>query len=137
MLRHDFSADPQAQRQQLRWLALALAAIAAGLAGFTHSQVVPLLLAGLAGLAAAGAVCFRRIGRDVFLVFALLGLIVGHVVSWVVVILLYVFGISVVGALLRQAAMNRLDRDFAACRRRATMFVEAPATPVESFGRQS
>lgn len=132
-----FTPDPLRERRQLALLALALAVLA-GLAGVVlGSSVLSVVAATLAGCTALGALAFRRIGRDVYLVFALLSAGIGRVVSWLARLLAYAGGIALTGSLLRVVRMDRLDRDFRACRGRETMFRDAPETDRESFNRQS
>jgi hypothetical protein len=128
---------PSKERAQLLVLAGGLAAIAVTFAFFLGARVFPGVLLALAALALTGAVLHRRIGHDVYLVFALIALAVGRIISPVVVFLAYLLGVSLVGLILRAFGMDKLKRDFIRCREAPTMFVDPPHTPPESFRRQS
>jgi hypothetical protein len=137
VLGRGFSPGAAAERQQLLVLALGLAAIAGGtwwLWGLRGLNVAGL---SLAVLALAGFVAYRAIGRGVFLVFSLLALAVGRLVSWAIVLLLYVVFIAGFGMLLRLFGMNRLDRNFAVCKRKTTMLTDVAPLEVAGFRRQS
>jgi len=126
-----------AERRQLLFFATGVTVIAVGLLTFTARQVVPVILLSLGVLAAGGAVAYRWIGRGVYLVLSMLAALIGSVVSRAVVAVTYVLAIAGFGSLLRVVRMNRLERDFARCRRKETMLTDAPPTDRESFGRQS
>ena len=137
MLTPNLSSGPAAERQQLLFLGIGLAVIAAGTWWFLGSRISSLVLIVLASVALAGFVVYRAIGRDVFLVFMLLSLAIGHVVSWVVVLLLYAVVIAGLGAMLRLFGMNRLERNFDACRKKASMLADVPPLDATGFRRQS
>lgn len=137
LFRHRFGSDPVQERHQLAVLALGLAAVAGALWLWTGRPAAPAVLASLAGVAGAGWLAFPWLGRSVYLLFSLLSAGVGRGISWIVVGTIYWVGIGVFGSLLRLFGMNRLDRDFEACRKRTSMLSEAPVTSQPSFGRQS
>jgi fatty acid desaturase len=125
------------ERSQLLWLGAGLAVIGTGFGCAFGRWTFPAILLGLAALALVGALADRRVGRSVFLVFTLVSLTVGRLVSWLVVLVLYVLAIGVFGSILKLFGMNRLERDFAANKRKATMFVDVPPLDRASFRRQS
>lgn len=128
---------PAAEKQQLLFLGIGLAVMAVGSWWFFGSRISSLVLIVLASVALAGFVAYRAIGRDVFLVFMLLSLAIGHVVSWVIVLVLYAVVIAGLGSMLRLFGMNRLERNFAACRKKASMLADVPPLDAASFRRQS
>jgi hypothetical protein len=125
------------ERQQLLILAVGLAIIAAGGWWLFGRPSLTVALLALATVALAGFVAYRAIGRGVFLVFSLLSSAIGRLVSWVIVIVLYVVVIAGFGLMLRLVGMNRLDRNFAACKRKRTMLVDVPPLDAAGFRRQS
>jgi hypothetical protein len=137
VLEPGFSRGAAAERQQLLFLGLGLAAIAAvhwWLSGLRPAGVV-LLVLGV--LALAGAVAHGAIGRGVFLIFAVLTLALGRVVSWVIVLGMYVLFIAGLGSVLRLFGMDRLARNFEACKKRRSMLMDVPPLDAASFERQS
>jgi hypothetical protein len=137
MLEPDLNRGPSAEKQQLLFLGIALTLLG-GADFWLHGPRVigaVLLVLGTAGL--AGRVAHRAMGRSVFLVFALLSAALGRLVSWVVVFVLYVLVIATLGSILRLFGMNRLARNFEACKKMASMLVDVPPLPAASFGRQS
>jgi Rhomboid family len=126
-----------AERQQLRWLAVGLTLIGGAFSWGLGPRPFPLLLLGLAALAWLGTVAHRAMGRTVFLLFTLVSLTLGRVVSWVVVLALYVLAIGVLGSIFKLFGMNRLERDFEACRRKTTMLVDVPPLDPAGLRRQS
>jgi hypothetical protein len=135
------SADPSpsvaAERQQVRWLAVGFTLMAGVSWWILGPRPLPLVLLGLAGLAWVGAVAHRAMGRSVFLLFTVMALALGRVVSWVVVLVLYVLAIGMLGSIFKLFGMNRLERDFAACKRKTTMLVDVPPLDPAGFRRQS
>lgn len=125
------------ERSQLLFLGIGLAAVASALAWVFGARVFPGILAAFACAALAGWVAYRRIGHDVYLVFALIALAIGRIVSPVVVFIMYLAGIALVGAALRVFGVNRLKRDFRSCKQLPTMLVDATQPSDESFRRQS
>ena len=126
-----------AERAQLAWLAVGLAAIGGALWWTLGPRPFPLVLLGLAGLAGLGWLAYRAMGRTVFLLFTLVSLTLGRVVSWLVVLVLYALAIGVLGSIFKLFGMNRLERDFAACQRKTTMLVDVPPLDPAGFRRQS
>ena len=137
MLTPNLWPEPAAEKRQLLVLGIGLAVMAAGTCWFFGSRIPSLVLIVLAAVALAGLVAYRAIGRDVFLVFMLLSLAIGHVVSWVVVLVLYAVVIAGLGAMLRLFGMNRLERNFEACRKKESMLADVVPLDAASFGRQS
>jgi hypothetical protein len=133
----DPAAGGRAERSQLGWLAAGLTAIGGVTWWALGPRPLPLVLLGLAGLAGAGWVAHRAMGRTVFLLFTLVSLTLGRVVSWAVVLVLYGLAIGVLGSIFALFRMNRLERDFAACRRKTTMLVDVPLLDPAGFRRQS
>jgi hypothetical protein len=126
-----------AERAELWKLTAAFAAGAVILHLVFGWKGLPIALACLSGIALCGAAFFSRIGHDISLVFGLIALLLGGVVSRVVIAAMYFVGVLCFGSVLRLFGMDRLDRDFQKCRARPTMLTDAPASPVESFRRQS
>jgi hypothetical protein len=127
----------ESERRELWRLAGGLAVGAVVLHFLFGAVVLPLILATLSLLALLGAAAFSRCGHDVYLVFSLVALLIGRVISWLMVALTYVLGIALFGSITRIFGMNKLDRDFRRCRQKPTMLVDAPHTSPESFTRQS
>jgi hypothetical protein len=86
LLTPNLRRGPAAENQQLLFLGIGLAMMAAGTWWFFGPRMSSFVLIVLASVALAGFVAYRAIGRDVFLVFMLLSLAIGHVVSWVIVL---------------------------------------------------
>jgi len=126
-----------AERIELWKIAAAFGAAAIALHLLFGWKALPIAFACLSGLALFGAVFFRRIGHDVSLVFDLVAMLLGGIVSRVMIAVMYVVGIICFGSLLRLFGMNKLERDFQRCRAKPSMLSDAPATPIESFRRQS
>lgn len=137
MLQHNLTMNAREERQQLLYLALGLGVISVLLGRFSDARILPIFLLIIGLVALAGCLAYQRIGRDIYLVFALVSLIVGHVVSWFVVLILYLVGIAGVGTALCFGGMDRLRKNFTSCKRLPTMFVDAPSTDPDSFRRQS
>jgi len=129
--------DAASERRELWKAAVGLAVASVVLHLLFGMRVVPAILLALGALAFVGAVAFRHFGRDVFLFLMLGALAIGRVVSWLMVSLMYVTGIALSGLVARLFGMNRLERDFARCRGKTTMLVDAPPTTRETFSRQS
>lgn len=137
MLRSGPARGAAAERQQLLFLALGLGAIGAGTWWFFGRHGLNVVLLTLATVALAGFVAYRAIGRGVFLVFSLLSSAMGRLVSWMIVLVLYGVVIAGFGMVLRLVGMNRLERNFAACKRKGTMLVDVPPLDAAGFRRQS
>lgn len=132
-----FYPDPRAEKRQLITGGLVAPAVATLLWFVTGWVVLPAILACLGGLQLFAWIAYPQIGRSVFLVFALVGYWTSQLISWLMVYLMYLIGIMLFGFFLRLCGMDRLERNFAATRRKNTMFQDAPQTDIESFGRQS
>lgn len=137
MLETNLAIDPIRERKQLLFLGIGLPLVATALWWFTGVTVFPLVLTGLASLALVGVALHRWIGRDVFLVFSLVSMAVGGVLSRVILFLIYVGPFCVFGSILKLFGMDELRRNVRKNRCRETMFCTAPETPPESFLRQS
>lgn len=137
MLEPNLSREPSAERQQLLFLGIGLAVIGGATWWLSGPRVSSGIILALATVALSGFVAHRVIGRDVFLLFAVLARAIGHVVSWVIVLVLYVVVIAMLGSVFRLFGMNRLDRDFRACKQKGSMLVNVPALDPLSFRRQS
>lgn len=137
MLSPNFSVDPKRERVELLILAVGLLGIAAVFGVFLHGRIFPAVLSVFALLAFAGVIYQRRMGHDIYLVFALIALAVGRIVSPLVVFVAYLSGIGLMGSLLRLVGMNKLKRDFTKCRAEPTMFVNPTPTTHDGFRRQS
>jgi ABC-type sugar transport system permease subunit len=137
LLTPNLSGGPAAEKRQLLILGIGLAVIAVVTWWLFGPRIPSLVLIVLASVALAGFVAYRAIGRDVFLVFMLLSLAIGHVVSWVIVLVLYAVVIAGLGSMLRLFGMNRLERNFEACRKKASMLADVPPLDAASFRRQS
>lgn len=133
----NFSKGPEAERRELIILACGFLALAIIFKLITKSQGLPLIFGAAALAALFGWLAFSRIGRDVYLVFALVASLIGRVVSRVAIVFMYGIVIAAFGSVLRLFGMNRLQRNFQSCRKRQSMFVDAPRTDPESFRRQS
>jgi len=127
----------QAERQQLRWLAAGLTLMAVVALATRGLRPLPIALIALATLALLGSAAGGSLGRSAFLLFTLAALALGRLVSWAVLIVLYALAIAALGSLFRVFGMNRLERDFAACRDKTTMFVDVPPLDPAGFRRQS
>lgn len=125
------------EQSQLLALAAGLGAVASLFAWIFGARIFPGILALLGCVAFAGWVAYRRIGHDVYLIFALIVLAIGRIVSPIIVFIMYVASIGLVGGALRVLGMNRLRRDFKACKQLPTMLVDASQPSNESFRRQS
>lgn len=131
------TAEAAEERREL-WRLAAGFAVGAGVIHWVFAIAgLPLVLLAFSLTAFAGAAAFGRIGHDVHLIFSLIALAIGRIMSWLGVALMYVVGIAFIGSILRLFGVDRLDRDFARCRTKPTMFVDPPETTVESFRRQS
>ena len=137
MLDQPLSPGPRKERRQLVVLAVGLGLIGGVLWWLKDGGLFPSALIVGGFLAAAGAAAHAWIGRDAYLFFAVAGLLIGRVVSWLMLRALYGLAILGFGSILRLFGMDHLHKRFQACQARETMFVEAPGTDRESFGRQS
>ena len=137
MLSPNFSSGPKRERTELLILGVGLLVIAGVFGGYLHGRIFPGVLLASALLAFAGAMFHRRVGHDIYLIFALIALAIGRVVSPVVVFLAYLGGIGLMGSALRLIGMNKLKRDFTTCRAEPTMFIDPTPTTEDGFRRQS
>jgi len=137
MLEQSLSQGPKKERRQLVVLAVGLGLIGGILWWLKDGGLFPSALLVGALLAMAGAAVHASIGRDVYLFFAVVGLLIGRVVSWLMIRAIYGLAVMGFGSVLRLFGMDHLNKRFQVCRARETMFVEAPGTDRESFGRQS
>jgi len=137
VLEPGLSRGPAAEKQQLLFLGVGLAVLGGANCWVFGPRVSGIVLLALGAVALAGRAAYRSIGRSVFLIFALVSMALGRVVSWVIVLMLYVLVIGGLGSVLRLFGMNRLARDFAACRKKETMLMDVPPLDAASFGRQS
>jgi protein-S-isoprenylcysteine O-methyltransferase Ste14 len=128
---------PAEERTELVFLGAGLVGLAAALTFFSDTVLLPAVLATVGCAAIVARLCYRRIGHDVYLVFALVALAIGRVLSPLVVLVIYVAGICLLGTLLRGIGMDRLNRSFDKCRMRPSMLVDTPHRSRESFRRQS
>jgi ABC-type sugar transport system permease subunit len=131
------SRGPTAEKQQLLFLGIGLTLIGGVNWWLFGPRVMSVALLVLGAVALAGRLAHRVIGRGVFLVFALLAMAVGRVVSWVILLLMYVLFIAGLGSVLRLFGMDRLARNFAACKKRGSMLMDVPPVDAASFERQS
>ena len=129
--------NPREERRQLIGLGLGFAAVAVLLWLLAEVAVLPVILASLALAALSGAAAYAKIGRGCYLIFSVMALAIGTVLSRLAEAVMYVLAIVLPGLVFRCFRMNRLDRSFSACRQRETMFRDAAETDLESFGRQS
>jgi hypothetical protein len=133
----DPNPGARAERAQLAWLAVGLTGLGGAFWWAFGPRPFPLVLLGLAALAGLGWLAYRAMGRTVFLLFTLVSLTLGRVVSWAVLLVLYAVAIGLLGSIFKLFGMNRLERDFAACRRKTTMLVDVPPLDPAGFRRQS
>ena len=61
----------------------------------------------------------------------------GRLITPIALALMYGLAIILCGGILRLFGMNRLERDFARCKEKDTMFYDAPVTKRADFERQS
>lgn len=137
MRKRRFTPDPKAERQQLLILGIGFVIIGGAFWALTGTNVLSLFAFSVTILALVGATWNFTLGRPIYLLFALIGLFVGSIVSWLAVGLMYLLAIMLFGLLLRLIGMNRLNRDYNACKAKPTMFTDAPLTTQETFRRQS
>ena len=137
MLSPNFRSDPKGERLELLTLGIGLLVIAGVFGGFLHGRIFPAVLSAFAILAFAGVVFHRTAGHDIYLIFALIALAIGRIVSPVIIFLAYVPGIGLIGSGLRLVGMNKLKRDFTKCRAEPTMFIDPRPSTDDGFRRQS
>ncbi len=137
MLEPGLSRGPAAEKQQLLFLGVGLAVLGGANWWVFGPRVSGIVLLALGAVALGGRAAYGSIGRSVFLIFALVSMALGRVVSWVIVFMLYVMVIGGLGSVLRLFGMNRLARDFAACKKKESMLMDVPPLDAASFGRQS
>ena len=115
---------------------IGLLLVAGGLWWFT-GKVIPLYIVGGIGviLLVSGFIG-GTLGHNVFLILTLISHGIGIIVSYIALLLMYVFGIGVTGSVLRLFSINRLARNWGENRNKTTMFVDAPKTK-NIFWRQS
>lgn len=128
---------PMADRQQLLILGVGSAVIGGGTWWLFGPRIPSVVLLLLATVALAGVVAHRVIGRSVFLIFSLLALAIGQVVSWCIVLLMYVVVIAGLGSVFRLFGMNRLERNFRRCQQKRSMLTDVLSLDPASFRRQS
>lgn len=137
MLQFSRAEDTDAQRKQLLYLGFALLAASAAMWFLLSVVAVPGVLFAVGLMVLLVATVLRRAVPDVYLATVLLSFLIGRVVSYLIVGLVYIFGIFMVGLIARAFGVDRLRRNFENCRRRSTMFEDAPDTDLDSFERQS
>lgn len=137
MLEQHLSPGADAERRQLAVLAVGLGLIGGALWWLKGGGLFPGVLLSAAFLSAIGAAAHGVLGRDVYLFFAVVGLLVGRIVSWLMIRTIYALAILGLGSVFRLVGMDNLHKRFKACKARDTMFEEAPDSDRESFGRQS
>lgn len=132
-----FIHDPVEERGRLLHLAGALTAVAVVLWLIRGEYGFPAVIFGLAVLALTGRLAYRWIGRGVYLFFAAIVFVIGSVISRIILVLTYVFGIVLFGSIYRVFGMDVLKKDFAKAKALETAFEDTPETTPESFRRQS
>jgi len=137
VLEPDLSRGPTAEKQQLLFFGIGLTLIGGANWWLFGPRKMAVALLVLGAVALAGRVAHGAIGRGVFLIFALLSMAVGRVVSWVIVLIMYVLIIAGLGSILRLFGMNRLARNFEACKKKESMLMDVPPLDAAGFGRQS
>ena len=133
----DLAPNPAVERRYLFLLSVTFTVLAAAFYWGFGKDVIAAIFLCAATIAAAGAMEYRWIGRDVYLVFTLIGAAIQHLISRIAVFLLYSVGVAGCGSIFWLFGMNKLDRCFAACKKRESMFHTVPETDTESFTRQS
>jgi hypothetical protein len=137
MFKPQFNIGSKNEKKQMVIAGIGFAVVA-GVFGYGLGNITPsIVFSCLSLVSLCGFLFYSYIGRDVFLILAAVGSIIGRVVSWFVVLLVYALVIGLLGSVLRLMGMNLLRRDFQACSQSKTMFVDAPHTDSESFSRQS
>lgn len=137
MLEQPFSPGPAAERRQLLFTAVALSAVGGISWLLFGTRTFSTVLFVIAASAWFGFLMYRTAGRGVFLVLSVIALIIGRVVSWLVLLVLYVVVIAGFGGILRLCGMNRLERRFDISKKKRSMLVDVPTLPPGSFTRQS
>ncbi|MDP8246174.1 MAG: hypothetical protein P9L94_18975 [Candidatus Hinthialibacter antarcticus] len=132
-----FYPGQRAEKRHLLTGGLGMPAMAGLIWFITGWWVFPTILACMGGVQLIAWMAYPLIGRSVFLVFSLIAFWISQLISWLMVYLMYLFGVMLIGFFLRLCGMNRLERNFGAARRKDSMFHEAPASDLDSFGRQS
>lgn len=133
----NYNPPRKLQRRQLLVLSVCLAAAACGIWYLAAAPIVACIVGLLSLVSFAGFVAFNLIGRDVYLLLMVLFGILGRLISWVIVLLMFVCAVTIPGLILRLFGMNQLDKDFQACRKKQSLFRDAPTSDSESFRRQS
>ncbi len=137
MLRNNFLPDAKKEKRQLEVLAVGFAILALLLTLAGHRQTGTIIFTLLAAVALTGRIFFTKIGRDIYLFFSVIANGMGYIVSKIVMVLLYALGISFVGSILKLLKIDQLDKNWAKCKAKQTMFKTAPETTKESFERLS
>lgn len=132
-----FKKSPAQERRQMLLMALSFSIVSALLLFVLDRTAPAAILSGLALLAFAGYAAYPWIGRDIFLIFALVAFLVGNAVSWLAVRMVYLLAIVLFGIPMRLFGMDRLKKKFETGKKLETNFEKAPASDIESFGRQS
>ncbi len=133
----NFCHNPAAEKRGLFILGACLAAATGAVYLVFGGVIIPIALMVLSFLAFAGRLFYKFIGRDVYVVFAVISACSSRFISAAIVIFMYTLVICVFGSLLRLFGMNQLNRDFVQRRNRESMFAEAPITDGENLRRQS
>jgi hypothetical protein len=134
---HDPSPAAIQEQKQLLFLSSGLGLASIVLWWLRPWSLFPIALTTFCLMASAGGLAYPLIGRDVYVVFELMGDTLGRAVSWLSIVIMYGIAIVLGGSLLRLGGMDQLRRRFSACRALGTMFEAAPKTTRETFGRQS
>ncbi len=137
MLRNNFLPNEKTEKRQLEVLAIGLFALGLFFGLMHHRQMAGAILTVLALVSAVGRIFFKRMGRDVYLCFALVATGIGWIISNIVMLLLYLLGIVVVGSILKLMKIDQLEKNWAQCKAKPTLFKTAPETTKESFERLS
>ena len=137
MFSSNLLVDPRRERLELIILGCGLTVIATLLAILVDGRIFPAFLLVLALLAIIGAACYRHIGHDLYLTFALVAMAIGRIASPVILFIAFVLAVGMVGSVIRIVGLDRLQRNFKRCRSATTMLRDVPATDPGSFRRQS
>ena len=130
-------SNPGKERQELSIFGFALVAIATGFYFLAGIRILPGILAVLGLVGLLGSIAYPYGGRNFYIIIAIISSTLGRIVSWLVLLFMYMIVIAGFGLLLRAIGMNRLQRNFRKTRKKETMFTDSPSTTQESFLRQS
>ncbi len=125
------------ERQHLLRTAISTAAIALLFGYAFHKPIPSAILGTISLLSCLGFLFYRQAGRDIFLILSVIALALGQLVSWLALQIIYIFGILPFGIIGKLTGMDKLNKNFAECKKRKTMFENSPETSQESFRRQS